>query len=199
LVFRGIAEAFTHDYNETLQAQVQNFVVAQAKLQGVSNPSGGLSNGAGLGEPKYMVDLTQFTGEWGRPQRDGPPLRAIALMTYARWLINNGYASTAQSIVWPVIKNDLTYTAQYWNNTGFDLWEEVQGSSFFTTTSSHRGKSLRTPSPWLWKLILATSSGRGRRTRAVPGDILPCLYRYGPPCSLLCPELLELEPGLCSL
>jgi len=87
-----------------------------------------------------MVDLTQFTGEWGRPQRDGPPLRAIALLGYASWLLNNGYTTTAKDVVWPVIKNDLSYTAQYWNQTGFDLWEEVPGSSFFTILSSHRGK-----------------------------------------------------------
>jgi len=133
-------ESFTHNYDAALQSQIQNFVVAQAKIQGVSNPSGGLSNGAGLGEPKFNVDLTQYTGEWGRPQRDGPPLRAIALIGYAKWLVQNGHASTAQSIVWPVIKNDLAYTAQYWNQTGFDLWEEVPGTSFFTITSSHRGK-----------------------------------------------------------
>ncbi|KAK3343986.1 glucan 1, 4-alpha-glucosidase [Lasiosphaeria hispida] len=138
LVFKGIVEAFTHSYDPALQTQIQNFIAAQAKLQGVSNPSGSLSSGAGLGEPKFRVDLTQFTGEWGRPQRDGPPLRAIALINYAKWLVNNGYTSTAQTVVWPVIKNDLAYTAQYWNQTGFDLWEEVQGSSFFTATSSHR-------------------------------------------------------------
>lgn len=88
--------------------------MSQAKLQGVSNPSGGLSDGRGLGEAKFMVDLTQFTGEWGRPQRDGPALRAIALMRYAKWLIDNGYKSTASEVVWPVIKNDLNYVAQYW-------------------------------------------------------------------------------------
>ena len=27
---------------------------------------------------------------------------------------------------------------QYWNQTGFDLWEEVSGSSFFTIQSQHR-------------------------------------------------------------
>ncbi|GAB1313339.1 glycoside hydrolase 15 protein [Madurella fahalii] len=138
LVFKGVADAFAHNYSADLQTNIQNYVVSQAKLQGVSNPSGGLSNGLGLGEAKFMVDLTQFTGEWGRPQRDGPPLRAIALMRYARWLIDNGYESTASDIVWPVIKNDLTYVAQYWNETGFDLWEEVPGSSFFTIGSSHR-------------------------------------------------------------
>ncbi|KAK4148843.1 Glucoamylase [Chaetomidium leptoderma] len=138
LVLTGIADSFYHNYSSTLQGTIQDFVVSQAKLQGVSNPSGGLSDGAGLGEPKFKVDLSQFTGEWGRPQRDGPPLRAIALTQYAKWLINNGYKTTAKDVVWPVIKNDLTYTAQYWNETGFDLWEEVPGSSFFTIGASHR-------------------------------------------------------------
>lgn len=127
-------------YDPALQTQIQNYVISQAKLQAVSNPSGGLSDGLGLGEAKYMVDLTQFTGAWGRPQRDGPPLRAIALMGYAKWLLDNGYTSTAQTVVWPVMKNDLSYSAQYWNQTGFDLWEEVQGSSFFTIVATHRGK-----------------------------------------------------------
>jgi len=40
--------------------------------------------------------------------------------------------------VWPVIQNDLAYTAQYWSESGFDLWEEVAGNSFFTVASSHR-------------------------------------------------------------
>ncbi|KAK3397064.1 Six-hairpin glycosidase-like protein [Sordaria brevicollis] len=138
LVQKLVVDRFTNEYNTTLQNTIQDFAASQARLQGVSNPSGGLSNGAGLGEPKFMVDLKQFTGEWGRPQRDGPPLRAIALVGYGRWLVSNGYASTAKDIIWPIVKNDLAYTAQYWNNTGFDLWEEVQSSSFFTIASSHR-------------------------------------------------------------
>ncbi|KAK4101411.1 carbohydrate-binding module family 20 protein [Parathielavia hyrcaniae] len=138
LVLTGIADVFAHNYSSSLQGTIHNFAVSQAQLQGVSNPSGSFSNGAGLAEPKFMVDLTQFTGEWGRPQRDGPPLRAIALMQYAKWLVDNGYKDTAKDVVWPVIKNDLAYTAQYWNETGFDLWEEVPGSSFFTIASSHR-------------------------------------------------------------
>lgn len=50
----------------------------------------------------------------GRPQRDGPALRATAIITYANWLIDNGYTSTASDIVWPVVRNDLNYVAQYW-------------------------------------------------------------------------------------
>ena len=53
--------------------------------------------------------------------------------------MKNGYNGTARDVLWPVIANDLAYVAQYWNSTGFDLWEEVRGSSFFTTASQHRG------------------------------------------------------------
>ncbi|RQM05013.1 hypothetical protein DH86_00003734, partial [Scytalidium sp. 3C] len=73
----------------SLQQEIENYISAQAYLQTVSNPSGGLSSG-GLGEPKFNVDLSAFTGSWGRPQRDGPALRATALITYSKWLINNG-------------------------------------------------------------------------------------------------------------
>ncbi|KAK3321436.1 glucan 1, 4-alpha-glucosidase [Cercophora scortea] len=138
LVFKTVVDTLSDSYDANLQTNIQNYIISQAKLQGVSNPSGSFSNGAGLGEPKFNVDLTQFTGAWGRPQRDGPPLRAIAMINYAKWLVKNGYTSTATTAVWPIIKNDLAYTAQYWNNTGFDLWEEVQGSSFFTIAASHR-------------------------------------------------------------
>jgi glucoamylase len=120
-----------------LQPHIEAYVLAQAKLQAVSNPSGSLSTG-GLGEPKFNVDETAFTGAWGRPQRDGPALRATALIAYTRWLIANGQTSTATNIVWPIIDNDLSYVTQYWNQTGFDLWEEVQGSSFFTIAAQHR-------------------------------------------------------------
>ncbi|KAH8899510.1 glycoside hydrolase family 15 protein [Thozetella sp. PMI_491] len=138
LVFKAIVDTFTHSYDANLQTEIENYIAAQAKLQGVSNPSGSLSDGSGLGEPKFNADFTQFTGAWGRPQRDGPALRAIALINYSKWLVNNGYSSTASGVVWPIIKNDLAYVAQYWNQTGFDLWEEVQGSSFFTVANQHR-------------------------------------------------------------
>ncbi|CAJ2511113.1 Uu.00g067380.m01.CDS01 [Anthostomella pinea] len=138
LVFKAIVDRFANSYDATLQTEITNYITAQAKLQTVSNPSGSLSDGTGLGEPKFNVDLSAFTGSWGRPQRDGPALRAIAMIAYSKWLIANGYTSTASGVVWPIIRNDLAYVSQYWNQTGFDLWEEVQGSSFFTVAAQHR-------------------------------------------------------------
>ncbi|KAJ9376288.1 CAZyme family GH15 and CBM20 [Paecilomyces variotii] len=123
--------------NTDLQSTIQNYISSQAYLQTVSNPSGDLSTG-GLGEPKFNVDETAFTGSWGRPQRDGPALRATAMIAYAKWLIANGETSLADSIIWPIVQNDLSYVTQYWNSTGYDLWEEISGSSFFTTAVQHR-------------------------------------------------------------
>ena len=36
------------------------------------------------------------------------------------------------------MSNDLSYVESTWNQTGFDLWEEVDGSSFFTIAVQHR-------------------------------------------------------------
>jgi len=39
-------------------------VASQKIIQQVSNPSGTVSTG-GLGEPKFNIDETAFTGAWG--------------------------------------------------------------------------------------------------------------------------------------
>ncbi|KAI9694322.1 MAG: hypothetical protein M1820_009011 [Bogoriella megaspora] len=123
--------------NAALQSTIDNYVRAQAAIQQMSNPSGGPTTG-GLGEPKFNVDETAFTGSWGRPQRDGPALRATALVAYSRYLIAKGNTSYVTNTVWPIISKDLNYVVTYWNQTGFDLWEEVDGSSFFTYNAQHR-------------------------------------------------------------
>ena len=126
------------------EAIIDEYITSQAILQTVTNPSGMFYGGAGLGEPKFNVDETPFNAPWGRPQRDGPALRAITLMTYIDGLLAIGgdpHSSKAINVVWPVVLNDLNYVGQYWNQTGFDLWEEVQGSSFFTLQLQHRALS----------------------------------------------------------
>jgi len=135
-----LVDEFSHG-NTGLRSYIQDFVKSQAIIQTVTNPSGSLSSGRGLGEPKYYANETRFNDPWGRPQRDGPSLRATALLTYANWLLDTrkpADAKEAKEKVWPVVLNDLNYVAQYWNQSGFDLWEEVSGSSFFTVASQHR-------------------------------------------------------------
>ncbi|KAG7146283.1 Glucoamylase like protein [Verticillium longisporum] len=88
LLFKSLVDIFVDKFDPALQDKIQQYVASSAQLQGVSNPSGELWNGEGLGEAKFNVDLTAFTGDWGRPQRDGPALRAIAIIGYAKWLPN---------------------------------------------------------------------------------------------------------------
>ncbi|KAL0933072.1 glucoamylase [Colletotrichum truncatum] len=138
LTMKMVVDEFIFGKKE-LQVHIEDYYHSQAVLQTVNNPSGSLlPAGRGLGEAKYNANGTRFVGEWGRPQRDGPALRAIALITYSRWLIENGEGSKAKDIIWPIITNDLSYVGQYWNSTGFDLWEEVSGSSFFTVQNQYR-------------------------------------------------------------
>jgi glucoamylase len=113
--------------NSSLQYLIDDYFRAQAILQTIANPSGTLyPAGLGLGEPKFYTKESRFNGDWGRPQRDGPALRSIALMDYSNYLLGKGQMSMVKNTIWPIILNDLKYVGQYWNETGYDLWEEVR-------------------------------------------------------------------------
>jgi hypothetical protein len=64
----------------------------------------------------------------GRPQRDGPALRATALITYSKWLINNGYSSTASSLIWPIIQNVSTWGGR---NSISGMYQETAPKRFY--------------------------------------------------------------------
>lgn len=52
------------------------------------------------------------------PSKDGPALRATAIINYANWLIDDGNSSWVTNNLWPVIKLDLDYVANNWNQSG---------------------------------------------------------------------------------
>ena len=94
----------------------------------------------GLGEPKFNVDGSAFNDPWGRPQDDGPALRAIALIHFANLLLTQGQIVDfvkrklydGQFPTSSIIKADLEYVSHNWQNTSFDVWEEVKGHHFYT-------------------------------------------------------------------
>ena len=94
----------------------------------------------GLGEPKFNVDGSGYTGPWGRPQNDGPALRAISIIRFARILLRDGEQDYVIKKLYnsgSVIKKDLEYTAREWTKPNFDLWEEVKGMHFYTLLVQH--------------------------------------------------------------
>ncbi|KIM89405.1 carbohydrate-binding module family 20 protein [Piloderma croceum F 1598] len=137
LVFKVIIDQYTTGQDSSFGNLIDDFVTAEATFQKIPNPSGNVSTG-GLGEPKFYINETAFEGSWGRPQRDGPALRATAMITYANYLIDNGNITGVKNTLWPIIQLDLDYVSSNWNQTTFDLWEEIQSSSFFTTAVQHR-------------------------------------------------------------
>ncbi|KAG5638680.1 hypothetical protein H0H81_011060 [Sphagnurus paluster] len=137
LVTKCIVDQYIRGEGDSLRTTIDDYVEAQTILQQVPNPSGNVSTG-GLGEPKFMITLDAFTGSWGRPQRDGPALRSTALITYANWLISQSNMTYVTQNLWPVIKLDVDYVANNWNSSGFDLWEEISSSSYWTSAVQHR-------------------------------------------------------------
>jgi glucoamylase len=175
LVFKVIADQFSRGEDDSLRGQIDNFFAAESALQQVSNPSGAVNTG-GLGEPKFNIDGSAFTGSWGRPQRDGPALRSTALITYAYWLLDHGNTTFVTNTMWPVIQLDLDYVATYWNQSTFDLWEETFSSSFFTTAVQHR--ALREGAALAAQIGQTASS---RRYNAQADNILCFLQTYWNP------------------
>ncbi|KAG6860218.1 hypothetical protein C0995_014028 [Termitomyces sp. Mi166 len=137
LVFKCLIDQYTLGEDPALRGRIDDYIWSQTILQQISNPSGNLTTG-GLGEPKFFIDLEAFTDGWGRPQKDGPALRSIALITYANWLLEQPNITYVMQKIWPVVKLDLDYVSNRWNSSGFDLWEEVSSASFFTSAVQHR-------------------------------------------------------------
>lgn len=115
---------------------IRDFIRADAGIQVEPNPSGNLYTG-GLAEPKFNVNGSAYWGSWGRPQRDGPALRALALMPYAQWVLDRGFPADVEFVaqnMWDptavrtpgsTVKNDVEEVACCWSRVTFDLWEET--------------------------------------------------------------------------
>ncbi|EGF97051.1 family 15 glycoside hydrolase, partial [Melampsora larici-populina 98AG31] len=122
------------DGDHSLLELIKSFVSVSKHIQDQSR----LHSTVGLGEPKYYVNGDVFMGPWGRPQRDGPALRATTLIRFANVYLERG-GEEASSYVREVLydgkwesRTDLEYIASTWSKTSFDLWEEVDGHHYYT-------------------------------------------------------------------
>ncbi|WP_058515687.1 glycoside hydrolase family 15 protein [Legionella santicrucis] len=113
-------------------------------LQHQNNPNPGYDI---LGEPKFYINGYPFNEQWGRPQNDGPALRASVLIHFAQQLLDNHeaeyvktrlYNNTMDPHTMGAIKMDLEYIAHHWSDPNYDLWEEVYGNHFFTAMAQQK-------------------------------------------------------------
>ncbi len=100
----------------------------------------------GVGEPKFNVDGSAFAAEWGRPQNDGPALRAITAIRFAKLLLAEGnYESYVRAKLYngefpgqSLIKKDLEFVSHHWQDPCFDLWEDTKGMHFYARMVQRR-------------------------------------------------------------
>jgi glucoamylase len=115
-----------------------DYVAFSRENQRTPNPSGGPAD-KGFGEPKFEANGSAFTRGWGRPQNDGPALRAQTLIRFANLLLNAGEEDWVRGNLYSgevpaftVIKSDLEYVSHHWSDYNFDIWEETYGQHFYT-------------------------------------------------------------------
>ncbi|MGH6812001.1 MAG: glycoside hydrolase family 15 protein [Methylocella sp.] len=87
-----------------------------------------------LGEPRFNPDGTLDISKWSRPQRDGPALRALALMRF--WPLDALDDATRASMR-ALILTDLCFVVRHWREPCFDIWEEELGHHYYTRLMHH--------------------------------------------------------------
>lgn len=137
LTMRSLIDLYELRHDKKLRALIVRWVQAEYHRQNEYALTG-------LGEPKFNVNGTAFMGPWGRPQNDGPALRAIAMIKWARLMLAEGETSYVERLLYKgvlpattAIKKDLEYTAHHWREPSFDLWEEEQGMHFYTMLAQY--------------------------------------------------------------
>ncbi|KAH3901256.1 glucan 1,4-alpha-glucosidase SCDLUD_002745 [Saccharomycodes ludwigii] len=142
-------------FNLTLAGTIVKYLNNTFYIQRTDNPSGTFTrNLKGLGEPKWNVDDSAFTDKWGRPQNDGPALRAITTLNFLSILrkfnielddllknlkqenilnTNNLVFSNETELFHQILYYDLKFIGENWYKDTFDLWEEIYAKHFFTS------------------------------------------------------------------
>jgi glucoamylase len=82
------------------------------------------------GEVRVNPDGTLDVLQWGRPQFDGPALRALTLLRLKR-LYPEAWADCSDAAP-RLLADDLDFVAAHWDRPGFDLWEERLGRHYYT-------------------------------------------------------------------
>ncbi len=126
----------------TLLPYLVAYVNFSKHVQALDNRAGE-AYGRGLGEVRFNPDGTAFNEDWGRPQHDGPALRAISMMRIHQILLKSESDEASRTSLLKslysadiadrsVIKSDLEYLAHFAQTPCVDLWEELTGSHFYT-------------------------------------------------------------------
>jgi glucoamylase len=82
-----------------------------------------------MAETRVNPDGTLDVSRWARPQHDGPPLRALALL---RWVAGGQLDAALLAQVAALIRLDLDFTLAHGREPSYDIWEEESGHHYYT-------------------------------------------------------------------
>lgn len=96
LTYKALIEFYEISNDQKIKQLIFDWIEAETYRQNMPTLSG-------LGEPKFNVDGSGFSGPWGRPQNDGPALRALSMIRFARILIAKGEVDYVQKNIYTSI------------------------------------------------------------------------------------------------
>ncbi|TLG73690.1 glycoside hydrolase family 15 protein [Methylocystis sp. B8] len=109
-------------YPETVEPSFLQHLRARAEIAAIAGDRA-------LGEARYNADGSLDVLKWGRPQDDGPALRALAVM---RFFSLDAFRARAGEPALALLRDDLDYTLSHWRLPCCDLWEECIGFHYHT-------------------------------------------------------------------
>jgi glucoamylase len=81
-------------------------------------------------ETRVNPDGTLDISRWPRPQHDGPPMRALALLRWAR--TGTAFDREDGEALAALLREDLAFTRRRCREPCFDIWEEEEGLHYYT-------------------------------------------------------------------
>jgi glucoamylase len=129
--------AASAEWRPRVAADFLQFLRPDAELQRVHGE-------AVAAETRVNADGTLDISNWGRPQNDGPALRALAVL---RWLRGVSLDAGLRSACEELVRRDLRFTREYWRQPCYDIWEEERGLHYFTLRVS--AQALDDGADWL--------------------------------------------------
>lgn len=124
-------------------------------------------------ETRVNPDGTLDVSRWARPQHDGPPLRALALL---RWAAGGHLDAPLLAEVAALIRFDLDFTLRHWREPSYDIWEEESGHHYYTLRVS--AAALAEGAAWLQGLGGAGDTAQAQRCREESQAVLSLLDGY---------------------
>jgi glucoamylase len=109
-------------YPETVDASFAEHVRSHAEIAAIVGDRV-------MGEGRFDADGGLDVLKWGRPQNDGPALRALAV---TRFFHLDDFRARAGAPAAALLRYDLNYLLAHWREPCCDLWEENIGFHYHT-------------------------------------------------------------------